>query len=1177
MRGTGVFGKSVRVLLALAMAVVLVPVAAFGSPSDDGRTARRQPSAPSVAGATKQAEKPALAWQSGSDVKGSGFVKNEVIVRFKSNAIGTAAVSTAHKKVGATVKKQLRLLPGAELVTLKPGTSVEEAVAAYEAMPEVLYAQPNYTGRKLAVEVPDDGRFEQLWGLNNTGQSVYGVPGTVDADIDAPEAWFNHTTGDPSIVVAVVDTGVDYAHSDLANNIWFNTGEIPGNGLDDDGNGYTDDVFGIDTINGDSDPMDDVGHGTHCAGTIAAEANNTIGVAGVAPTTYIMPIKIFNENGDTTTAAVVEAFAYARMMGADVISNSWGGIYAADDIERDAIAAVPEALFVFAAGNDGIDTDATAYYPAGYDLDNIIVVGASDNKDTAGGFSNYGATSVDVFAPGVGITSTIPGTTKLVPADGVTYTTLLEEDFSYASDAELDDWWYRDQSGANGFELSTSHYHSAPAAVGLSPYGDDEGAYIETFYPLDLSGATNPMLEFYLSIDTEAGYDYMVWGLYDSDAAVDHQLGYLSGSGENEWVQQVADLSEFAGTDNLYLYFWFVSDESNSSDVGYTGAWVDDVRVLDLSEGLPDAYTDTFDDDMGPWSTSYAVNPWHWESGIGHDAYGAYMIGAPYANNEDSWLYLDTPLDASAGGTLSFWTAYDVESGFDAFRVWVSPDGTWSGTEQWVAEYDGSAPLWTEKVIDLSDFAGDSEIYIAFQLESDWSIYREGVKIDDVTFESIGGLEPVYDDTYAYATWNGTSMATPHVAGIAALVKAYDPSLAPVDVRELIQNAVDTKSALSGKCVTGGRVNANRTLNLASGSSNTAPVATADAYSTPANTKLTVAAPGVLGNDTDAEGDPLVAVTVAGPAHGTLALNTNGSFTYTPAAGYVGGDSFTYKANDAELDSNTVTVTLTVTPKTITIDNAEGGVTFARYFTGLGASFSGGSYTYAYSRAPFVGTRLEARFYGNQVKWIGPKQDFYGKAKVYIDGVYKTTVDCYSATPVASTAIYTSPTLSEAWHTVTVEMVDGRNPASTNNVVVIDHFEVTGAAPKKAATRLSETAGTFTGNWIPVAGNPTYTDSTYAYSYWLGHRYTLRFTGTKVAWLGPKVYNYGRAGVYLDGVYKGTVSQYAAPAVTAFRAKVWESATLASGTHTLEIRPLATKDAASAGKVIVLDAFDVTP
>jgi len=261
-----------------------------------------------------------------------------------------------------------------------------------------------------------------------------------------------------------------------------------------------------------------------------------------------------------------------------------------------------------------------------------------------------------------------------------------------------------------------------------------------------------------------------------------------------------------------------------------------------------------------------------------------------------------------------------------------------------------------------------------------------------------------------------------------------------------------------------------------------------------------------------------------------------------------------------------------------TIENSDPGVTFARYFSAYGSAFSGGSYTYAYSRAPFVGTKLEARFYGNQVQWIGPKQPNYGKAKVYIDDVYKETVDCYQASGTLSTVIYDSGVLStDGWHTITIEMVDGKNAASTNYVVVIDCFEVYGSAPRKAGTRTSETEGTYLGGWVKVSGNPTYTDSSYAYSYWTGARFFCNFTGTKVTWVGPKVYNYGRAAVYVDGGYKGTVSQYAPSTSTAFRARVWESATFTSGRHYLEIRPLATKEAASSGKVIVIDAIDVTP
>src|SRR5262249_9769887 len=158
------------------------------------------------------------------------------------------------------------LVPGLWEVHLSAGVSVEQALAAYSASPFVLGASPNHT---LHVnQIPNDPNFSSMWGLNNTGQTG----GTPDADIDAPEAW-DVTTGSSRVVVAVLDTGVDYTHPDLAANIWTNPGEIPGNGIDDDHNGYVDDVHGYDFVNNDPDPMDDQGHGTHVAGTIGAVGN----------------------------------------------------------------------------------------------------------------------------------------------------------------------------------------------------------------------------------------------------------------------------------------------------------------------------------------------------------------------------------------------------------------------------------------------------------------------------------------------------------------------------------------------------------------------------------------------------------------------------------------------------------------------------------------------------------------------------------------------------------------------------------------------------------------------------------------------------------------------------------------------------------------------------------------
>ena len=174
---------------------------------------------------------------------------------------------------------------------LPPNADIFDAIGQLEAMPEVAYAEPNYV--ITTQEVPNDSQFDELWGLDNTGQTG----GTVDADIDAPEAWDIHT-GSGSVVVGVIDSGVNYDHPDLAENIWVNTLELNGQkGFDDDGNGYIDDIHGYDFVNDDGDPKDDRGHGTHVAGTIGAMGNNGTGVAGVNWNVQIMPLKFLNRHG----------------------------------------------------------------------------------------------------------------------------------------------------------------------------------------------------------------------------------------------------------------------------------------------------------------------------------------------------------------------------------------------------------------------------------------------------------------------------------------------------------------------------------------------------------------------------------------------------------------------------------------------------------------------------------------------------------------------------------------------------------------------------------------------------------------------------------------------------------------------------------------------------------------
>ncbi len=331
------------------------------------------------------------------------------------------------------------------LLKVEEGIDVAEVVAAYSANPEVEYAEPNY---KMSInQVPDDVRFSDLWGQQNTGQTG----GLADADIDAPEAWDIYT-GDSSLVVGVIDTGVDYNHEDLSANMWVNTMEQNGYPeVDDDGNGYVDDIYGWDAFNDEGDPMDDNNHGTHVSGTIGAAGNNGVGVAGVNWNVKIMALKYLDSSGIGNISDALESINYILTMKSlgvniKVTNNSWGGGGYSNAL-YDAIAALGDAgiLFVAAAGNADTDTDITPHYPTSYDLDNIVAVAATDHNDdlsaesscgiTAAGppdntaplnfgtansvmgegrtyaestASNYGRTSIDVGAPGKDILSTLP-------------------------------------------------------------------------------------------------------------------------------------------------------------------------------------------------------------------------------------------------------------------------------------------------------------------------------------------------------------------------------------------------------------------------------------------------------------------------------------------------------------------------------------------------------------------------------------------------------------------------------------------------------------------------------------------------------------------------------------------------------------------------------------------------
>ena len=389
-----------KILLVFAFTVALM-VLVFVQGSSQGAQAKP--------GNGNGGKKPSFA-----GTKTKDFASGRVIVKLK-DGVPKEKLRALNRGKDARLKKTI---PDTKVsvVGLPSDLSVKSAVDSYKKSSIVKYAEPDYI-LKL-TRTPNDPQYSKLYGLNNTGQTG----GTANADINAPEAW-NATVGRASTIVGVIDTGVDISHPDLRNNIWTNPGETgkdafgrnkATNGIDDDHNGYVDDVHGWDFLHKDNkvySSADGDNHGTHVSGTIAAQGNNGIGVTGVNWHARIMPLKFIGPYGGYTSDAVA-AIHYAIDNGAKITNNSWGGGGYSQSL-KDAITAAQNAgvLFVAASGNDGTNNDATPSYPASYDNANIISVAATDDRDSLASFSNYGAKTVDLGAPGVNILSTLPGNT----------------------------------------------------------------------------------------------------------------------------------------------------------------------------------------------------------------------------------------------------------------------------------------------------------------------------------------------------------------------------------------------------------------------------------------------------------------------------------------------------------------------------------------------------------------------------------------------------------------------------------------------------------------------------------------------------------------------------------------------------------------------------------------------
>lgn len=489
------------------------------------------------------------------------FVPGEAIVRFEP---GTSSVDRreAREKAGVDFDSALEV-PRAQMVEVDG--SVTAAVRRLQRQPGVAYAQPNYRYEALAVPPPDDTFFANLWGLSD--------PAPDDPGVSALEAWeSNRGRGQ---VIAIVDTGVDLPHPDIAGNLWTNPSPTRG------------DLHGYDFVDDDSDPDDYNFHGTHVAGTAAAIAGNRLGIAGVAPEAQIMAVRVLDGDGGGSSADIADGIAYAADHGADVINLSLGGSGASDPAMSSAVdmAATDDAVVVAAAGNDGVDNDSDPHVPCVLPQANLICVAALRQSGSLAGFSDYGARSVDLAAPG----------TSILSAKTDYGAPLFSDDF----EAGLGLWTMQASNGGVPWGASSSAASGAQSAAD-SPSGDygqalDTSRAAEsdllTTADVDLTGERGCRVHFKTKYEIEppspsgSFFDAFLAGA-DADAATPDVLPFAGTSSgfPGSFIGEEVSISDLDGRDDVHPIFAILSDEALEFD----GAYVDDVRVICRDETYVD-------------------------------------------------------------------------------------------------------------------------------------------------------------------------------------------------------------------------------------------------------------------------------------------------------------------------------------------------------------------------------------------------------------------------------------------------------------------------------------------------------------------------------------------------------------------------------------------------------------
>jgi len=711
-------------------------------------------------------------------------IPDEIIVKYKSETSDEtiSAINSKNKVVSSEkiIKQNQKAVENEKtnilkkngldriyLLKLPKQTDINKIINSYKKNSNVEYAEPNYIVHMDTI--PNDLN-SSLWGLDNTGQTG----GTPDADIDAPEAW-DIQTGNANVVVAVIDTGVDYDHEDITANMWTNLNEIPGNSIDDDSNGFVDDVYGWDFYNDDNNPFDDHGHGTHCSGTIAAVGNNSVGIVGVNWEAKIMALKFLGADGSGSTWDAIDAITYVIIMkekGVPVIamSNSWGGGGYVQAME-DAISAANEAgiLFIAAAGNGGHNNDIVPHYPSSYNVPNVISVAATDHTDARASFSNYGVESVDLGAPGVSIYSTLPGdsyaswsgtsmatphvagTVALIKAQHPTLTSdSIKARILYSVDPVPSLAGITSTGGRlnvnNAFEndnippsevndLAASNRTFDSMDLTWTATGDDAGSETASFY--DIRYSTSEI--------TDANWDMAT-----------HVSGepkpQPSGSTETYTVTGLSDIT---------LYYFAIKVLDNVGNPSGLSNVVSETTTT---------FRMVFQDNM-----ESGINEWNYESLWHKETYRSSSSITSWAYNTGDPNYNYDTGNNKGNLTSPVIDLSDYNSTFLIFEYWYQTETSGTSRDKRCVQIgvDGIFTdiaqlsedpmlMWNQYILDISSYTGNSNVQVRFFFDTIDGLNNnnEGWYIDNIAIfgEFLGSNNPPVADTQSVATDEDTPL-----------------------------------------------------------------------------------------------------------------------------------------------------------------------------------------------------------------------------------------------------------------------------------------------------------------------------------------------------------------------------------------------------------------------------------